>query len=85
MDHPRTHFSVVATPEGCFLSDGSVGTQVNLSNELFFAANCVDFAPVAVPAEMPVRHASSLAAFNGSIVILGGPGGAGTSVWQYFP
>ncbi len=85
MDHPRTHFSVLSTLEGCYMSDGSVGTQANLSNALFFASNCIDFAPVAVPAEMPVRHASSLASFNGSLVVLGGPGGSGTSVWQYFP
>lgn len=49
MRYPRTHFSVVATPGGCFMSDGSVGTQANLSNDLFFASDCIDFAPVAVP------------------------------------
>lgn len=85
MNHPRTHFSVVATGSGCYLSDGSVRTQSNLTNELFFAADCVDFAPIPVPADMPVRHASSFVSFNGSLVVLGGPGGSGTSVWQYFP
>ena len=84
---PRTHASVLSTDLGCFVSDGSVGWQDNLSNELFFAADCVQFAPIAVPANLPRRHASSLAAFNGSVVLLGGPpyGDAGTSVWQYFP
>lgn len=84
---PRTHFSVVATPKGCYVSDGSVGTQANVVNDLFFAADCVSYAPVPDTPPLEPRHASSLAAFNGSLVILGGPpaGDAGTTVWQYFP
>ena len=84
---PRTHASVLSTDLGCYVSDGSVGWQDNLSNDFFYAADCVNFAPIAVPTELPKRHASSLAAFNGSLVLLGGPpyGDAGTSVWQYFP
>lgn len=83
----RTHFSVLETPVGCFVSDGSVGTQNNLSNDLFFAPDCLDFRPVAKPDDLGTRHASSVAWFNGSVVILGGPdyGTAGTAVWQYFP
>jgi hypothetical protein len=40
-----------------------------------------------VPADLPARHASSLAEFNGTLVLLGGPpyGGASTQVWQYVP
>jgi hypothetical protein len=84
---PRTHFSLVATPVGCFVSDGSVGTQANVTNDLFVASDCVHFAPVPDTPPLEPRHASSLAYFNGSLVILGGPpaGGAGTKVWQYFP
>lgn len=84
---PRTHASLLSTDLGCYVSDGSVGWQNNLSNDFFYAADCVSFAPVAVPPELPKRHASSLAAFNGSLVLLGGPpyGDARTSVWQYFP
>lgn len=84
---PRTHFSVVATPKGCYVSDGSVGTQANVVNDLFFAADCVNYAPVPDTPPLEPRHASSLAYFNGSLVILGGPpaGDAGTTVWQYFP
>ena len=84
---PRTHFSVLATAEGCFVSDGSVGSQDNFSNELFFAPDCLHFGAISVPANMLPRHASSFVAFNGSLVLLGGPpgGGAGNSVWQYFP
>lgn len=84
---PRTHFSVTSTPIGCFVSDGSIGTQNNLSSDLFHAPDCVDFAPVPDPPPMQARHASSMAYFNGTLVILGGPpyGGAGTTVWQYFP
>lgn len=88
---PRTHFSVTATPKGCFVSDGSVGLQGNFSNEVFFASDCVRFAAIPDPSPMQKRHASSLAYFNGSLVILGGPpyagpeSTAGTEVWQYFP
>jgi hypothetical protein len=84
----RTHFSVLATDDGCYVSDGSVGTQGNVSNELFYAPDCIRFGAVPVPVELPYRHASSLVEFNGSLVVLGGPpvfDGAGTSVWQYFP
>jgi hypothetical protein len=84
----RTHFSVLATSNGCFVSDGSVGTQSNVSNDLFHAPDCIHFAPIPVPAELPVRHASSLVEFNGSLVLLGGPPvyfGAVNEVWQYFP
>lgn len=84
---PRTHFSVLSTPAGCYVSDGSVGTQVNLSNDLFFAADCINYAPVPDAPPLQRRHASSLAYWNGSIVILGGPSNyqPGTTVWQYFP
>jgi hypothetical protein len=87
----RTHFSIVATPGGCFVTDGSVGTQGNFSNDVFFAPDCVHYQPIPDAVPMQKRHASSLAYFNGSLVILGGPpyGGpettAGTEVWQYFP
>jgi hypothetical protein len=88
---PRTHFSITASPIGCFVSDGSVGTQGNFSNDVFFADDCVHFKPIPDPVPMQKRHASSLAWFNGSLVILGGPPyagpetTAGTAVWQYFP
>lgn len=83
----RTHFSVTSAPMGCFVSDGSIGMQATLSNDLFFASDCVDFAPVPEAPPLQRRHASSLAYFNGSLVILGGPGddAPGTQVWQYFP
>lgn len=83
----RTHFSVVSTPMGCFVSDGSVGHQVTLSKDVFHAPDCVHFEPIPDPPPMQKRHASSLAYFNGSIVILGGPGddAPGTAIWQYFP
>jgi hypothetical protein len=79
---------VLATSTGCYVSDGSVGTQSNVSNELFHAPDCIHFASVPVPPELPVRHASSLVEFNGSLVVLGGPpvfSGAVNEVWQYFP
>lgn len=83
----RTHFSVVHTPKGCFVSDGSVGTQGNLSNDLFHAPNCVNFAQVPDTPPLQNRHASGLADFNGSLVIMGGPDtfAPGTAIWQYFP
>lgn len=88
---PRTHFSLVSTPNGCFVSDGSVGTQGNFSNDLFFAPDCVNFKAVRGTLPLQRRHASSMAYFNGSLVILGGPpyagpeSTAGTEIWQYFP
>lgn len=84
---PRTHFSVLATASGCYVSDGSVGVQSNVSNDLFFAKNCIDYIQLETPKEMKKRHASSLFEFNGSIVILGGPPAdqPGTAIWQYFP
>jgi hypothetical protein len=83
---PRTHFSVVSTPHGCYVSDGSVGTQANLSRDLFFAEDCVTYRPVDTPDDMGVRHASAVAWFRDSLVILGGPDArAGTDVWVFKP
>ncbi len=83
----RTHFSVVSTPLGCFVSDGSVGHQSTLSNDIFHAPDCLKFLPIPDTPPLQKRHASSLAYFNGSLVILGGPDmdNPGTAVWQYFP
>jgi len=82
----RTHFSVLNSSLGCVVSDGSVGTQVNVSNDVYIAPDCMNFTPLPSP-PLPARHASSMAEFNGTIVILGGPpaGGAGTAIWQYVP
>jgi hypothetical protein len=83
----RTHFSVLSTKKGCYVSDGSVGTQANVTNDLFHASDCINYKKIEVPSDLPARHASSLFEFNASIVLLGGPpgGGAGTAIWQYFP
>ncbi len=83
----RTHFSVLSTKNGCYVSDGSVSSQDKLSNDLFYAPDCINYQNIQVPADLPARHASTLFEFNGSIVLLGGPpgGGAGTAIWQYFP
>lgn len=86
----RTHFSTIGTPYGCFVSDGSVGTQLNTSNDLFFAKDCVHYESIPDALPHDKRHASSLTYFNGSLIILGGPNygegkNAGTTVWQYFP
>lgn len=84
----RTHFSLLTTSSGCFVSDGSVGTQANLSNDLYFAADCIRFTPLPVPANVPRRHASSFIKFNGTLVLLGGPPhfeGPVDSVWQFVP
>lgn len=85
---PRTHFSVAATTFGCFVSDGSIGQQVRVSNNLYFASDCRNFVAIPDP-PLPARHASSVVEFNGTLAILGGPATAqpspGTSVWQYVP
>jgi hypothetical protein len=82
----RTHFSVAQTSSGCVVSDGSVGTQNNVSNDLYFASDCLDFHDLA-DRPLPPRHASAVKEFNGTLVILGGPpaGSAGTAIWQYVP
>lgn len=84
---PRTHVSVLATSKGCYVSDGSVTHQANVSNDLYFSTDCINYNQIGTPSEMQRRHASSLFEFNGSVVILGGPpvGGAGRTIWQYFP
>jgi len=83
-DFPRTHFTVLETPHGCFVVGGSVGTQGNLSNDLLYAPDCLRFAKLPVPEGMPVRHAASFAYFNDSLVILGGPALGDATIWQYF-
>jgi hypothetical protein len=83
-DFPRTHLAVLESPHGCFVAGGSVGRQTNLTNDVLFAPDCLRFAKLPVPVEMQIRHAASFAYFNDSLVILGGPGEAGTTIWQYF-
>jgi len=83
---PRTHFALLATESGCWVANGSVGTQSNTTSDVYFASDCVHFAPIPDPSPMGTRHASSLVEFNGTIVVLGGHRDtAGTAVWQYFP
>jgi hypothetical protein len=83
---PRTHFAVLATESGCWIANGSVGTQSNTSSDVYFAPDCVHFASIPDPSPMGTRHASSIVEFNGSIVVLGGHRDtAGTTIWQYFP
>lgn len=83
----RTHFSVLSTSQGCYISDGSIGIQSNVTNDLFYASDCINYKKIKVPKSLPARHASSLFEFNKSIVVLGGPlsGGASTDLWQFFP
>ena len=91
---PRTHTTVVTSPNACYVVGGSVTLQTNVSNEVFFSTDCVHFQPIPDPSPMQRRHAAGVAWFNGSLVVMGGPpyGGedsadppAGTTVWQYFP
>jgi hypothetical protein len=59
---------------------------MNVTNEVYFAPDCVRYRPVPGVERIGVRHAASLAEFNGTVVMLGGHGNtAGTTVWQYFP
>lgn len=82
---PRTHFAVLGTERGCYVANGSITVQANQTSEVLFAEDCVHF--TLLPTQPPMKgvHATSLAEFNGSIVLLGGHGSAvGSSVWQYF-
>lgn len=82
----RTHFSVLSTPVGCFVSDGSVGTQQNVSNDIYHAPDCIQYSALPAP-PLQRRHASGMAYFNGSVIIMGGAPtyNPGSEVWQYFP
>jgi hypothetical protein len=83
---PRTHFSVLGTAQGCYVANGSVGLQRLTTGEVYFASDCIHFKRVSDPSPMPGVHATSMAEFNGSIVITGGHGSVvGSAVWQYFP
>jgi hypothetical protein len=83
---PRTHFSVLGTSHGCYVANGSVTYQAHTTGEVYFAPDCVHFQLVSDPSPMPGVHATYLAEFNGSIVIVGGHGSVvGSTVWQYFP
>jgi hypothetical protein len=81
----RTHATVAASPDGCYVFGGSVGTQEHRTHDLYFAANCVDFSPVRTPWGMRDRHAGSAAWFNGGLVLLGGPQPVRSAVWDYRP
>lgn len=78
---PRTHFSVTATESGCWVSDGSVGKQTNISAELYFAQDCAHFTAVDLPVGFLPRHASSMVEFKGQLVIAAGLN-AGQTVWS---
>lgn len=69
----RTHFSVVSAFGVIWVSDGSIGFQSNVSNDLFFTRDGLKFIQVKVPFDMPKRHASSFASFKNKLIILGGP------------
>ncbi|MBL8320536.1 MAG: hypothetical protein JNJ42_19175 [Burkholderiaceae bacterium] len=83
---PRTHLATLGTEHGCYIAGGSVMYQLAVTNEVYFAPDCVRFRLLPGYEQLGVRHAASIAQFNGSIVILGGHADtAGTTVWQYFP
>jgi len=70
---PRTHFSVLNAFDAIWISDGSIGNQSGLSNDLFFSRDGKEFKQVLVPSDMPKRHASSFINFKNKLIILGGP------------
>lgn len=82
---PRTHIATLGTSHGCYVAGGSITRQLQTTNEVWFAADCVQYSLVPGYQQLAVRHAASLAEFNGSLVLLGGHRDtAGTTVWQYF-
>jgi len=70
---PRTHFSVLSAFDLIWISDGSIHTQENVSNDLFFSKDGIVYTRVKTPDDMPKRHASSFIDFNNELIILGGP------------
>lgn len=83
----RTHFSVLSAFGTCWISDGSIGTQENVSNDLFMASDCIHFSPVITPDGYQKRHASSFTSFNGSLLVFGGPATdfPRRTLWRYTP
>jgi len=69
----RTHFSVLSAFDAIWISDGSIGNQANVSNDLFFSRDGIKFLKVDTPNDMPKRHASSFVQFKNNLIILGGP------------
>jgi hypothetical protein len=69
----RTHFSVLSAFGVIWVSDGSLGIQSNVSNDLYFSRDAKKFTQINVPLDMPKRHASSFAVFKNNLIILGGP------------
>lgn len=67
---PRTHFSVATFDGKIFITDGSVGTQRNLTNETWFSEDGIHWQSVSTP--WKPRHASSLAVHEGALYIAQG-------------
>jgi N-acetylneuraminic acid mutarotase len=82
----RSHHAVLATAEGCYVANGSVGRQLNTVRDVFFAPDCVTFTLLSQQPDREQAHAASLVEFGGSVVLLGGHGDhVGSGVWQYTP
>lgn len=67
----RTHFSVIATDKYIYITDGSVGTQSNMSNEVWRREDGVHWEQVLITPWSP-RHASSLAFHNRYLYLCSG-------------
>lgn len=75
----RTHFTVVGMNDDIYISGGSVGIQLNLSND-FYRFHNQTWTKIETPWQP--RHADSMAVFHDSIILTGG---MHNEVWQYFP
>ena len=67
----RSHFSVTTFNDMLFITDGSVNTQSNLSNEVWFSLDGKNWKEL--PGTLwPARHASRLISFNDNLFIING-------------
>ncbi len=83
----RIHFSVLSAFGSCWVSDGSIDTQENVSNDQFRASDCIHFSRDITPVGYQKRHASSFTSFNGSLLVFGGPATdfPRRTLWRYTP
>lgn len=68
---PRTHFSVFSTPEYIYITDGSVGQQAVMSNEVWRSRDGIMWEHVEITPWSP-RHASALTYHNGYLYVSSG-------------
>lgn len=68
---PRTHFSIATFDEKIFITDGSVKSQSNMSNEVWYSSDGKNWKELK-GTFWPVRHASRLVPFGDDLFLISG-------------